>query len=81
MRPPHLKNPTSIWMRLKLRAIAFIMGVESPPEPLYLFLARPEFAKGNVKLIDHMHSPQSHWSAGARELMATHVSARFQCPF
>lgn len=81
MRPAHFSEPKSLWLRLQLRVIAFLMGLEKAPEPLYFFLRRPRFTKANSKLMDDMHRPDSHWSMGARELMATHVSARFQCPF
>ena len=81
MRPAHFSKPKSLWMRLQLRVIALLMGVKKPPEPLYFFLRRPGFMKANAKLMDDMHRPESHWSMGARELMSTHVSARFQCPF
>lgn len=81
MRPAHLKEPKSLWIRLKLRVLAALLGQDEPPEPVYLFLARPAFMRATAKVMGDMDSRGSHWSVGARELMSTHVSARFQCPF
>ena len=81
MRPEALANPKSRALRFKLWAIAKIMRLDQVPEPLRLFLARPKLASSTGAMMKHMHQPGSFWSAGARELMATHVSARFQCPF
>ena len=81
MRPEAIANPKSRALRLKLWVIARLMGMGEAPEPLRLFLARPRFASASGAMMKFMHNPESFWSAGARELMATHVSARFQCPF
>lgn len=81
MRPDHLNNPKSRLLRFKLWAVTKIIGSDKPPEPLKIFFARPKFAKAIAPMMRDMHSPDSFWSVGARELMATHVAARFQCPF
>lgn len=81
MRPESMANPKSRALRFKLWAITRLMGLDQAPEPLPFFLSRPRFASSVGVAMKHMHRPESFWSVGARELMATHVSARFQCPF
>ena len=81
MRPEGIRNPKSRSLRFKMWAVTKIMRLKGVPEPLRLFLARPKFAKASSITMKQMHRPESYWSVGARELMATHVSARFKCPF
>lgn len=81
MRPAIFKNPTKLKQRMTLWLMPRLMGLKKPPEPIYFMAARPEIGDASFKLNALMHAPGSHWSMGARELMAAHVAARFQCPF
>lgn len=81
MRPEVLATPKSRSIRIKKWAMAKVMGLQKVPEPMALFLARPKFIKASSGLMNHMSKTKCYWSVGARELMATHVAARFQCPF